>query len=242
MSYSKDQIEKFMQLGKPRDSFTLRWADFESFFDAGVQAVLRQFHPERYHYSTDSDKAFAVVKWSIVNDLCQYRNDENWAELFPCFERLPLWTAELLAAVMHCQQREFDSRTGRAGEDIRTVDAIRNWRAERYLWESARIVNTHEEAVKIRTLNRRAEAESQRLPKKQQALLGGPPLGPVEALRPPRAWMDGKRKLPGRGLTPEAFRQAAHKENARRDAIMLSWAECWLACSEFGVTKTPPKK
>jgi hypothetical protein len=83
---------------------------------------------------------------------------------------------------------------------------------------------SHEDAVRRRVLIRNAEAEVQKLSKRQAALLGAPPLRVSESPQPARAWMDGRRKL-----SPEAYRQAVTRENKRRGKIMLTWAECWMA-------------
>lgn len=239
MNYSQDQIQRFMEIGETNEKFFLRWFGKESFFDKDVQKVLSQFHPKNYSYPDMQSIGFPVDAWSNADQVCLCASEPSWMQLLPLWQRMPLWTAELLAAIMHFRQKQVE----RMKNPIDALDQIEAWRNERYLWEQnpylAENENgeltdyslSREEIVKLNTL---AKRERERLahfsPGEQQALRehgklrGIPPLPIIEPLKAPKEWMDGKRTL-----SSEAYRQARLKEDRRRDDIMLLWAESWLA-------------
>lgn len=65
------------------------------------------------------------------------------------------------------------------------------------------------------------------------------PIELQDTVEPPKKWMQDQK----RSVSPEAYRQAAIRENRRRDKIMLHWTESWLAYMRgAGVTKTTPKE
>jgi hypothetical protein len=238
--YLSKQIEQFMALGEPREKLFLRWDRYESFCDDDVQAVLERFHPSKYIYKAASDEAFAVAAWNKVEAVAFMVDERNWSELHLFMVNAPLWTAELLYAVtrFHASQAE------RYKKPQTTIDHIKRWRDDRYLFETSGM--NHEQAVKSNTLAKRLESEPEprvsiRLPggklmRKIFRRPGVPAVKAYEKLEAPSVYMDGRRHL-----SPEAFRQAALRENRRRDKIMRHWADPWLAFLARPVTETSPK-
>ena len=217
-----------MQIGKPRADMFLRWAGRESFFDKGVREVLLRLHPDQW-------PGFPIDAWSIADSIALAPSERQWSRLFPHMERFPLWTAELLAAIARYRAAAHDREKCPAT----ALDQLIAWRGDRYLFETAPLNPDHEYVVKHNTL---AKKPPQDMPQKLREWVlrnSSAPLTIRENLLPPVKWMEGK----ARSVSPEAYRQAAIKENRRRDAIMREWAPSWLAYLRGpGVTETTPKK
>ncbi len=240
MTVTGKRIEKFMKLGEPRVDMFLRWWGRESFFDDGVQEVLLRFHPENQKHFPDDLLGFPIHAWSTVDSVRMAPCEKTWSDLLPIMQRFPLWTAELLHAMMRYHARQTKQPD--------TLRQLIDWRNERYLGETPRVKYTHEQVVEHNTLIKRrpdVEAMAERLRAKEKRE-GRKPLTPIrtlkarlvkwlkesspplpidETLPPPKKWMEGTK----RSLSPEAYRKAAHIENKRRDAIMQKWAVCWVA-------------
>jgi len=225
VSYSKAQIDAFMLRGDPREKFFLRWDGKDSFFDDQVQRLLLQFHP-----GNGVAQTFPIDAWSIADSVCSFPSLQAWTELFPCMERLPLWTAELLAAIMQFRQREAD----RMKKPLTALDEIKAWVGDRYLWQTSNDQYTHEQVVRNRVQVSRGEEAVSKLSQKRQNMLGAAPLSVHEAIMPPT---DSTGRIDGAGkLSAAAYRQADRNEGIRRDKIMRHWAQSWLA--HLGVTET----
>lgn len=240
MTVTGKRIEKFMKLGEPRVDMFLRWWGRESFFDDGVQEVLLRFHPENQKHFPDDLLGFPIHAWSTVDSVRMAPCEKTWNDLLPIMQQLPLWTAELLHAMMRYQARQ--------SKQPDTLRQLIDWRNKRYLWETPRVKYTHEQVVKYNTLIKtppdvEAMVQSVRAKEKREGRKpltpirtlkarlvkwlkeSSPPLPIDEPLPPPKKWMEGTK----RWLSPEAYRKAAHIENKRRDAIMQKWAVCWVA-------------
>jgi hypothetical protein len=231
VSYTKKQIEQFMQLGKPPAPLYLAWTGFESFFDGQVQQILQKFHPDNFAYGADDEKSFPVRVWSIINNVPVPGDEDNWMSLFPFMQRLPVWTSKLLAAVISWRQQEAEQQRNHSTR----LSAMAEWRMKRGLRETARLSVSHKDFIRLRTLREQTEKEIAALPKKERELLGVAPVLPEEKINPPKSWMDGGCRPSNRKAMTATYRTAACKENKRRNQIMRHWAECWLPL--FSVTR-----
>ncbi len=216
-SYTDKQIQQFMGLGNPPGKFRLKWDDRESFFDEEVQDVLDQRHPDDIESSPIILTAWPVRAWRIVDAVVNEPSEQEWTHLFHFVERDRTWVFELLGAVSRWRVERL--RELADDETPTALSAHRKWVLDRSLWESARLTYDHATAVKHNTLLKHPATDAP----------GVTPLPISEPLKHPLAYMDRKRNL-----SPEAYRQAVHRENAKRDKIMKHWAAAWLA--HLGVT------
>jgi hypothetical protein len=213
VSYSEEQICQFLKQGEKKEKQGLRWWGRDSFFDSDVQSVLMKRHPSHTKYSDDLSKRYPVRAWEIVDSLVHHFSIESWVELSGSMERDPLWISELLVALN--RYIEHQSYIFNNGTDD-TLEQIRLWRGNRSIAEA--IGNDHATVVKVKTLAKH------NLTPDDLKRLGAPPLTVIEKPNPAKSYMDGRRRA-----SPEAYRQAAKRENDRRDGIMRLWAESWLA-------------
>jgi hypothetical protein len=212
----------------------LRWDGRESFCDEGVQDVMLRLHPDRWK-APNTLPGFQIHLWSVADSISILPSELQWENLFPYMEQFPQWTVELLAALM----RHRTTTEKRLSSPATALDQLLAWRGERYLYETPRQQHTHEAVVKHNTLLKKPLRDAPAKLRKWMQSHTAAPLMILEKLPPPKKWLEGK----ARSISPEAYRQAAIKENRRRDSIMRHWAGPWLAhLRGSGVTKTAPEK
>jgi len=173
----------------------------ESFFDAGVQAVLKERGPSEIErllrecdlivldQSTRPDAlGYPIAAWSVCDSYCLVRDDANAL----CFNQLffvsPVWLAALLNAVVQSRVRKLASRH----DPSTALDWLMRWREDRYLRET-----NHVEPIPGPAKWNDVVAEIQKSHKHT--------------------------------FTVEAFKTAVCKENRRRREIWNEWAPCWQA-------------